>query len=420
MAETYDLIVVGGGVAGLCTAYYAALKGASVAVVERTGPGRDCASASAGWLVPSYCTPLTSPHNLKRGLASFINRDSAVRMSLRPDPRFGAWLGRFLVKSLQGSWVRQAEDILARLHRESFQLHGELARQAGDAYQYRTEGILFPYLAKAAWRGGRRDARHLARHGIETTALDCAQIRRQEPALGSRVVGGVHYPGDAWLEPQAFMAWLAREARSLGVKIHYHCEVFGFSRRGAGVSALDTTGGRLTAGQVVLAAGAWLPRLSGLLGRRLPLEAAKGYSVTYQPAGAVPRLPLDFEERGGVMAPYADRVRLIFGLEFRGLDMGFDGRRLARLPGLASTYLPATDWGQPVEIRQGLRPVSADGLPVVGRLAQGGNVFVAGGHDQKGLSLGPVSGYRLARLLAGEAPDELDRQLSPGRFFRTG
>jgi D-amino-acid dehydrogenase len=83
---------------------------------------------------------------------------------------------------------------------------------------------------------------------------------------------------------------------------------------------------------------------------------------------------------------------------------------------LADPYLPATQWGPITEIRRGVRPVCADGMPIMGRLKKGGNVFVAGGHDQKGLSLGPVTGYRLARLLAGKPADELDEWISPQRF----
>ncbi len=416
MARTYDLLVVGGGVVGLSTAYYAALKGASVGILERGAAGQDCASASAGWLVPSYCRPLTTPHNLLRGLDSLVHRDSAVRLRPRLSPRLAGWAARFVRHSLTPAWIEQAETLLAQLHRESFKLHGELADCAQGAYQFRPGGALYLYLKQRPWRAGCRDARDLARYGIASTPLSLPDLNKREPALGPGVVGAIHYPGDAWLAPRAFMLWLAREAQALGVEIHHHCEAYRLVRQGGRVTSIETTQGSLESDQVLLATGAWLPELSAQVGRRLPLEPAKGYSVTFRPSGPLPNLPLELEEQGAVVVPYADRLRVIFGLEFAGLDLSFDSRRLARIPGLAREYLPATQWGPPTEIRRGLRPVSPDGLPVMGRLRGASNLFVAGGHDQKGLSLGPATGFRLARLLAGEAPDDLDARLSPQRF----
>lgn len=418
MARNYDLMVVGGGVVGLSTAYFAALEGASVGVVERNVPGQDCASASAGWLVPSYCHPLTTPHNLVRGLKSMVNRESAVRMRPRMNPHFLSWICRFVRRSLQATWITESEEILVQLHRESMALHRELARRAQGAYEFYQGGILHLYLKERSWKKGCQDGAAVKKYDIPTKALNSNAIHDLEPNLGAEVVGAVHYPGDAWLAPQAFMLWLIDELHTLGVEIHHKCEVYDLEAQGSHVTAVRTTRGTMGADQVVLATGAWMPGLSQQLGRRMPIEGAKGYSATFRPQDSVTRLPLGLEDHGAVVAPYKDRVRIIFGLEIGSQDLYVEARRLANIPGLAGSYLPVTQWGPMVEIRRGLRPVCADGMPVMGRLHKSGNVFVAGGHDQKGLSLGPVTGYRLARLLAGEAADDIDRWVSPERFTK--
>ena len=235
--------------------------------------------------------------------------------------------------------------------------------------------------------------------------------------MAPQVKGGIHYPGDAWLAPQAFMLWLTRAAQAAGVEIRHQCEAYDLDRKGERVTAVDTTLGRFGGDQVVLATGAWLPELTAGLGKRVLVEGAKGYSVTFEPTAGIPRLPLDLEERGAVVVPLKNRLRIIFSLELGCRDLSIDPRRLAPIPGLARDYLPHTAWGRPTEVRRGIRPVSADGLPIGGRLPGVENVFVVGGHDQKGLSLGPGAGYRLARQIAGRPPDTLDRLLAPDRFF---
>ena len=186
---------------------------------------------------------------------------------------------------------------------------------------------------------------------------------------------------------------------------------------GGGRVRVVTTRGDVDAGQVVLAAGAWLPALARRLGLRLPIEPAKGYSVDVERPAGYPELPLYLGEAHVVLTPLGSRLRLGSTLELSGWDMRVRPRRVARLRAGAARVLGLDERGPVRQLWRGPRPVTPDGLPVIGRVPGAEQVIVAGGHCMLGLSLGPVTGRLVAELVGGRAPSlDLGPPLSPRRF----
>ena len=233
------------------------------------------------------------------------------------------------------------------------------------------------------------------------------EARSLEPIVGPAVVGAIRVPGDAHMAPRAFLKWLAGRAEDSGAVILPHTEAYGFQTRGRMVSAVKTTQGEFRADQVVLTTGARLPVLTKILGRRLPIEGAKGYGLTIKRPDSSPRIPLFLEDKGLVVTPYRDTIRIISRMDFAGLNDGIVPDRIDPMIGLTGRYVPSLARSEVIEIRRGIRPCTVDGIPVMGRLFNVGNVFVGGGHDQKGLTLGPLTGLQISRLLAGEPAGEL-------------
>jgi D-amino-acid dehydrogenase len=193
--------------------------------------------------------------------------------------------------------------------------------------------------------------------------------------------------------------------------------VTGFVTRGGRVTAV-AGGAEVPAAGVVIAAGAYSGPLLSRLGVRLPMTAAKGYSfsVAGQPPPAAPMYLL--ETKAGV-TPMGGRVRIAGTIEFSGLNLDRDPRRLAALKRAAQGYLPGLDWTATAEEWTGMRPLCPDGLPVLDRVPGTGNAFVATGHSTLGITLAAVTGAHLARLVSdGAAPDALRPFRFPSPFSR--
>jgi D-amino-acid dehydrogenase len=193
-------------------------------------------------------------------------------------------------------------------------------------------------------------------------------------------------------------------------------EVFDFRLGRSRVNSVLTTKGELQAEQVVLAAGAWLAPLGRRLGVSLPVEGGKGISQTFSRPKMNVRQPLILEEHHVAVSPLSSALRITGALDLSGLDLTLNAERVRGIHRSAGLYLPLVQPLRPSEIWRGLRPCTPDGLPIVGRLQSLNNVIVAGGHDTRGMTLGPLTGQHVTRLLAGQSFRDYEAMLSPARF----
>jgi D-amino-acid dehydrogenase len=386
-----------------------------VTVVEQGEVAAGSSYGNAGLVVPSHSIPLAAPGVLRKGLAWLADPESPFYIKPRPDPALLRWLWRFR-GACTAAHVQRALPLLRDLSYASLALFRELAAADGLDFGFRQDGVLAVYRTPAGLAEGLHEAEVLTGAGLPAKGLDAAAARALEPALAPRVVGGVLFGDDAHLVPDRFVRGLARAAASAGVRFRTQTEVLGFRTTGRRVVAVETTRGDLTPDQVVLAAGAWSAAVAHGLGLRLPIQPAKGYSVTYERPPDSPRLPLVCGEARVAITPMDDTLRFAGTLELAGLDFSINRRRVGAIVRGAGGYLAG---GAPPTVREiwrGLRPCTPDGLPIIGRPASIANVIVASGHAMIGVSLGPVTGKLVAQLVTGEPPLADLTLLRPDRF----
>lgn len=412
-----QVVIIGGGAVGLCAALYAARAGARVLVLERERVGAGASWGNAGLVVPSFFTPLCDPEVIGEALGQLANPQGFFALKPRLDPHLGLWLARFLRHSFSRRHFRRACRVLSELGRRSLGLHLELSRETGGGYWLEQKGLLYLYADPAKLRQARQGLEAARRGGVQARAVSSRELNDLEPAVVPGLSGGILYQPDAMLRPEEFLRCLARQVRDLGGVILEGAGVYGFRVRAGAVREVLTTRGDFEAGQVVLACGAWLGELSRRLGRRrLPVEGGKGISLTFPQPPARLRRPLLLDCHSAV-TPFRDGLRITGLLELCGRDLSIDPRRVAGIQVAVSRYLPWVKGLKPELVWTGLRPCCPDGLPIIGRLDGLSNLLVAGGHDQKGISLAPVTGQLVARLLEGRPlGGELDEALSPNRF----
>ena len=181
----------------------------------------------------------------------------------------------------------------------------------------------------------------------------------------------------------------------------------GFVRAGRRAAGVRTAAGDIPADHVVVATGAWTPFLEGELGCRVPIQPGKGYSVTFPPQAAGPAHPLIFEEERVAVTPFRSGFRVGSTMEFAGYDATLDRNRLRLLTAAADRYLREPPPGPAVEEWWGWRPMTPDGIPLIGPSPALANVWVAAGHNMLGMSMAPGTGKLVAELVTG-APPHLD------------
>ncbi len=404
MAPEKDVLVIGGGVIGVSASYYLARRGFRVTLVEAD---EICAGASygnAGFILASHIIPLAAPKALGQGFKWLLDPESPFYIKLRPSLELASWLWRFRA-ACRWPRVRRSMRLLRELSRRSVELYQELSNVEGLNFGYQQKGYLKLFNTAQAYQHALAEAELLREFGIEVRLLTPAEIPEIEPNILPRATGALYFPYDAHLIPADFVIQLSRVIKDMGVDIRRSTEVLGFETVSEKILAVQTTRGNFQPGQVVLAGGAWSPGLAENLNIRLPLQPAKGYSLTYKRAENSPAMPLLLSEAAVAVTPMAGMIRLAGTLELAGWDRSINKRRVNAIVRKAREYLPDIDHLEPVEIWRGFRPCLPDGLPVIGRSARYKNLILATGHATIGMALGPVTGRLVSLIAAHETPE---------------
>ena len=415
MAGDNTILVIGGGVIGVSAAYYLAGRGFDVTLVEAGEIGGGASHGNAGLILSSHILPLAAPGVLGQGLRWLMDSASPFYIKPRLSLDLLLWLWRFR-KACSRERADRAIPMMRDLIRLSVDLYSDLSQDQGLDFGYRQAGLLKVFTTSQGMREAYIEADLMHAYGIAAEVLSFAEIRDMGPRLNPTVIGGLFLSGDAHLDPAAFVHRLAKACVERGVDLRPRTEVFGFETREREIMVVRTTRGEIHPAQVVLAGGAWSGRLARDLSIRLPLQPAKGYSLTCAWAGEPMSMPLFLNEARVAVTPLNDRVRFAGTLELSGLDLSINAKRLDAILKAAHRYLPETDRFEPIEIWRGLRVIAPDGLPIIGRSRKVKNLILATGHSTMGMALGPATGRLVSQIAANDPPDIPSIDLTAERF----
>jgi len=410
-----DVLVLGAGAIGLCCALYLLRAGRGVRVIDRGAVGQGASHGNCGTITPSHAPPLVGPGSVRQALRWMLQPDAPLYIRPRLDPLLAGWLLRAARRGNLRDWQASARARAALLHASRAELERLLPAAQIDC-GFEASGLLYAFRDAARFDAMRAELGPLAELGIAAEPWDALRMVAEEPALKPGVIGGIWLPGDAQLRPEAYVAGLARAVREAGGIIEEHCEAEVFDHAGGRIAAVRTSCGTRRARQVVLALGAWSPRLARSLRLRLPIQPGKGYSITYTRPTSPPRRPMVLKERSVCVTSWADGFRLGSTMEFSGYDDSLNRTRLDALVRGASEYLHEPEGLQRVEEWCGWRPMSVDDIPLIGAAPGFDNLMLATGHGMLGITMSAATGRLVGELLSGAEPCIDPAPYSPARF----
>ncbi|MBN9033429.1 MAG: D-amino acid dehydrogenase [Rhizobiales bacterium] len=401
-------LILGGGVVGVTTAYQLQKDGYDVTIVDReTSLAEGASWGNAGMIAPGHSFVWSSPAAPKTLMKSLVMKDQALRFRLSADPHLYTWSLKFLMECTAAK-AKKNTLLKHRLAVHSQRVLQEVVRDESIAYDRTDQGILYFHRSQAALERGAANMRLLQEDGQEIRVIDESEIIRREPALASsrgKIAGGILCPTDETGDSAKFTRALADIVAKRGGKILTGTNVTGFDRIGDTIRAVRTTRGDLTADVYVLCLGSESPILARKIGLSLPIYPIKGYSLTIPitDQDAAPKLPVLDEHNLVGITPMGDRIRVTATAEFAGYNRGHKPADFAFMKRVAQELYPRGIAYDRAEMWAGLRPMTPDNLPVLGRRHLS-NLWLNTGHGHIGWTMSHGSARIIADLIAGRAP----------------
>ena len=402
-------IVLGAGVIGVTTAYFLAERGEDVTVVDRReDAGLETSFANGGLVTPGMSDPWAAP-GMPLSLLKWLGDEHApFLLRLKALPRAMTWGLRFLGNCTEARWRKNAETVL-RLAAYSRDRLDDLTADAGIVYDRSEGGNLRLFRDALSMDAAQKGADLLDGYGVPHQVLDRLGCIAAEPALApiaDRITGGILFPEDRTGDAFKFTREIARLCRDKGVGFRFGTTVRGIEASGDSITGVATDRGRLDADRYVLAMGSYSADLVNRLGVRLPICPVKGYSLTVPVGGwnNPPRIPVvDHGHKFGV-TPLGDRIRVAGTAELAGFDLSLNPRRGDLLLGGLRDLYPGFTVGEEIGRWAGLRPVTPDGPPILGRSPYR-NLFLNCGQGHLGWTMACGSARIVASLMTGHRPE---------------
>jgi len=404
-----EVIIIGGGIIGLSSAFYLQDAGYKVTVLDTTDMQQGCSYGNAGYICPSHFVPLATPGIIKQGLKWMLNAKSPFYVQPRLSGELISWGLKFM-KSATKEHVERSAIPLRDIALLSKQLYESWAQLPGMDFAYEPKGMLELFKTEENAHHAEHTLKDALALGLDTRLLNKAELQAMEPGAEIDAIGALYFAGDAQLYPNKLMQCLLNWLQQKGVRLIGSQEVTGFITEGKVLKGVKTASQQYPADHVVLAAGVWSSAVAKQLNLRLPMVGGRGYSVTYENAPYKVRHSIILSEARVAISPMdGNKIRFGGTMEITGVNAP---PRMQRVQGILESvkrYFPAYDIPMPAadKVWYGYRPCSADGLPYIGNVQQYTNLTIATGHSMLGISLGAGTGKLVSELVQG-VPASMD------------
>ncbi|WBX71670.1 NAD(P)/FAD-dependent oxidoreductase [Tenacibaculum retecalamus] len=410
------VLIIGGGIIGLCTAYYLQKKGNKVTIIDKSDFTSGASYVNAGFITPSHIISLAAPGMINKGIKWMLNPESPFYVKPRLDYDFLKWSWLFK-KASTTQKVESAIKVIKDINLLSKNLYEDIKASNDFDFFYQHKGLLMCYQTDKAgeeeWTTGQRGIKE----GLHVENLTKKQVLKLEPDAGLNIKGAVYYHSDAHMTPNEFMPQLKNYLVKNNVTILANEEVLDMNLLGDKVSSIKTDKQELFADEIIVATGSWSQKLLKKLNTTIPVQAGKGYRINVSKKTGI-TIPAILIEAKVAVTPMNGFTRFAGTMEVDTINHTINTRRVDAIAKAGEKYYDR------LKIEQhdidnaacGLRPCSPDGLPYIGRLSKVKNVTIATGHAMMGWSLGPATGKLVSEIISEEKTSLNITPFNPNRF----
>ena len=395
-----NIVIIGGGIVGLSTAYYLRKTGHEVTVIDKSDITSGASFVNAGYITPSHIVPLAAPGMIATGIKMMFNSASPFYMKPRLDKDFLQWSWYFHKSSTKAK-VEKAIPIIKDINIISRELYSDI-KQSGDlgTFQLERKGLLMLYKTEKSYQHEAEVAKKASFLGLEVKELNKEELRKVEPNIKIDALGAIHYECDGHTTPTEFMPKMLHYLKEAGVTIKTNEEVLKILTNEKNVTQIQTSKNNYKPDEVIIAAGSWSGQLSKQLKIKLPLQAGKGYRINVKRETGI-SLPAILMEAKMAVTPMNGFTRFAGTMEFSGINNTIVPERVKAIANGARTFYPELQIkdDEIAAASTGMRPVSPDGLPYIGKSETLKNLTFATGHAMMGWSLGPATGKLVSEII---------------------
>ncbi|UTT85023.1 D-amino acid dehydrogenase [Vibrio pelagius] len=415
-----EVIVIGSGVIGLTSAWYLAKEGHKVTVIDRQdSSGKETSFANAGQISYGYSSPWAAPGIPVKALKWLTQEHAPLKVKPSLSPALIQWATQMLSNCSPAKYAINKSRML-RIANYSRDCLTELRETENLDYEGRQQGTLQVFRDPKQLEAIQQDMKLLKESGIEHSLLDVEECIKVEPGLESvrdKLVGGLYLPGDETGDCHKFCLELTERAKALGVEFKFNTEVYSLNRQGSSLVSINTSVGELKADAFVLATGSYSTKLLKQINIDIPVYPVKGYSLTLPIVNAdkAPTSTVMDETYKVAMTRFDDRIRIAGTAELAGFNFDIPEKRKATIDMVIKDLFPEAGDHAKAEYWTGLRPMTPDGTPIIGKTPVG-NLYTNTGHGTLGWTMACGSGKILASVVSGKAPEVESDDLSVSRY----
>ncbi|MDR7211034.1 FAD-dependent oxidoreductase [Flavobacterium piscis] len=395
--------IIGGGIIGLCSAYYLAKVGYEVVVFDKSDMSDGCSYGNAGMIVPSHIIPLAQPGMIAQGIKWMFDSQSPFYVKPRLNMDLMKW-GLQFYKYASLKHVEKAMPALCDLSLLSKELYQDFAKES-NSFFYEEKGLLMLYKTDKAAEEIHHEGKLAEEIGLEVDFLSKEEVSKLEKGTATNVIGGVHYKSDAHIYPQKFMQFIKEELKKLNVTIHSQTTVNDFVLKNNTLAEIITDKGSFTTDEVVLATGSWSPQIAKKLNINISILPGKGYSFTLKDQNHKPSIPTILCEGKVAVTPMNNDIRFGGTMEITHTnDTKINQNRVQGILNSINDFYPDLKIEMPKEEETwfGFRPCTPSGMPIIARDKKIKNLTIVTGHAMMGLSLAPATGKIVSEIISGK------------------
>ena len=395
------VIVLGGGIVGLSTAYYLIQEGHEVTIIDKGRLDSGASHVNAGYLTPSHIVPMAAPGMISKGMKWMFNAKSPFYIKPRFDLDLIRW-GLKFIKSCTNQHVQRSMKSILDINLLSKKLYLEMLKSELFDFHLETKGLLMAYKTSHAEREESQVSKWAKDLGIKVEQFSKEQVLKIQPDIPMDIAGAFWYKSDAHSTPELFINNLKDYLIKKGVRFKLENTVKYFQKNNKQIQKVVTDKGIFEADEFVLSTGAWSQQILKDLGIKLFIQPGKGYRLNvYKPTGIT--LPAILLESKVAVTPMQGFTRFGGTMEISGINHRTNIRRVQAIADSVTKYYPTLEIPKTSinNVQSGLRPLSPDGLPFIGRHSKIKNMVLATGHSMMGWSLGPATGRLVTEVISG-------------------